>query len=88
MDVDVSMGVTSFFVQVKLQFLWAFVRHPGDGGMLDMDLYKLSGHIEGTTFTPNPYRERRSIGYGTLDGAPPPLTQAQPAKSLRWESLG
>lgn len=72
MDVNKAVGAASYFVQVKLQYLWVFVRTPGEGNMGDMALYKVSGHIDGTAFQPNPYTERRSVGYGTLDGAPHP----------------
>jgi hypothetical protein len=61
-------GGVSFYLQCKLQFLWVFLLEPSESG-LELRLYKISGHIEDTDFTPNPHPEKRGLGYLTLDGA-------------------
>jgi len=65
--VDQPIG---YFLQCKLQYLWVFMRFMGESGV-ELQMLKVSGHIDGTAFTPNPWAEKRSIGYSTLDGASP-----------------
>jgi hypothetical protein len=57
----------SYFLQAKLQYIWAMGKDPTG----EFCLWKVSGTIEGREFTPNPRPERRRVTYNTLDGLPP-----------------
>ena len=67
---EVAEQHVSYFLQCKLQYLWVFIRFMGEHGV-ELQMLKVSGHIDGTVFTPNPNAEKRMIGYSTLDGASP-----------------